>query len=96
MARMLKPVRSDLLVNREALPGTFMPGGVAEVAHFLGVSRSQVTTWIARRADNGCPPPLWPARMGDTYDLLEWQRWRKGEQFDPDAHRNLALPIAAQ
>lgn len=91
MARMSKPVRSDLIVSRESLPEVFAPGGVAEVAHLLGVDRTQVTTWISRRAKNGCPPRLWPARMGDTYDLLEWERWRKGERFDPDAHRGVAI-----
>jgi hypothetical protein len=92
MARMNTPVRSDLIVRRETLPEVFAPGGVAEIAHFLAVTRSQVTTWINRRSDNGCPPRLWGARMGDTYDLLEWARWRKGEKFDPASHREIAVP----
>ncbi len=96
MAKMWMPVRSDLIVSRESLPEVFAPGGVAEIAHCLGVSRSQVTTWINRRSDNGCPPPLWGARMGHTYDLLEWQRWRKGERFDPDLHRGVAIGTSAQ
>lgn len=94
MARMLRPVRSDLRVRRASLPRIFAPGGVAEIAHFLGVSTSQVSTWIERRSQNGCPWPLWESRMGATYDLLEWQRWRKGERFENNDHANVAISEA--
>jgi|1185.fasta_scaffold79613_1 hypothetical protein len=76
MPRMPRAVRTDMVVTRDALPETFRPGGVTEVAAVLGVSTSQVTTWISRRETNGCPPPMWDSRMGTTYNLDDWLQWR--------------------
>lgn len=53
-------------------------GGVKEVAAALGTNTTNVTTWMSRRASNGCPESVAPAGMGSIFDLNEWRRWHQG------------------
>lgn len=56
--------------------------GVAEIADVLGVPRSTVSMWDARRKTNGFPEPVAELRMGPVYDLdavTEWYERRDTE-----------------
>lgn len=52
-------------------------GGVAEISETLGVPTTNVTTWMSRRAQNGCPEPIKQLQMGGVYDLEAWRRWHE-------------------
>lgn len=53
--------------------------GVAEIAADLGVPRSTVSMWDARRRTNGFPEPVAELAMGPVYDLEEVRAWRQGK-----------------
>lgn len=64
--------------------------GVAEVARELGVGRTTVTQWTARRPRNGCPEPVAVLAMGPVFDLDEWVRWYAGYVPDKGGGRSAA------
>lgn len=53
----------------------FEPGGVAEIATALGVSRSTVSMWSRRREVTHFPSPRWELQMGPIYDMREVREW---------------------
>lgn len=58
--------------------------GVAEIADRLGVPRTTVSMWAARRAASGFPQPLEVLAMGPVYSMLavrDWHAARYGAQL---------------
>jgi hypothetical protein len=53
-------------------------GGVAEISATLGVPTTNVTTWMSRRTQNGCPEPITQLQMGGVYLLSQWRNWHEG------------------
>ncbi len=53
-------------------------GGVREVAAALGTNPTNITTWMSRRHQNGCPESIADARMGSIFDINEWITWHEG------------------
>lgn len=49
--------------------------GVAEIADALGVPRTTVSMWAARRAASGFPSPLNDLAMGPVYSLSAVRAW---------------------
>lgn len=78
-----------------AAPRTINPndlGGVAEISATLGVPTTNVTTWMSRRSQNGCPEVVKQLQMGGVYLLSEWRAWhdsftgrRRGRSKHTDA-----------
>jgi hypothetical protein len=54
--------------------------GVAEIAERLGVNRTTVSMWDARRRSNGFPEPLEQLAMGPVYDWQAVKAWHEGRQ----------------
>jgi len=52
--------------------------GVAEISSRLGVPRSTVSMWDARRATNGFPEPVADLAMGPVYDWSAVKAWWEG------------------
>lgn len=53
-------------------------GGVAEISSTLGIPPTNVTTWMNRRTQNGCPEPIKQLQMGGVYSLRAWVTWHEG------------------
>ena len=51
--------------------------GVKELAEYLGVHRSMITHWDARRRRTGFPLPVARLAMGAIYDRGEVMMWRQ-------------------
>jgi len=49
--------------------------GVAEIADTLGVPRTTVSMWAARRAASGFPAPLETLAMGPVYSMTAVRAW---------------------
>jgi chromosome partitioning protein len=49
--------------------------GVAEIAEKLGVPRTTVSMWDARRVKNGFPLPVADLRMGPVYEWQKVESW---------------------
>lgn len=77
MATPRKSTREKLATQKIRL------GGVREVAAELGVEPTNITTWMSRRAQNGCPEAVAQARMGSIFDLDEWVAWRPAPAAEP-------------
>ena len=59
--------------------GTIRPGGTAEIAAALSVSRQTVSNWFTRHSDKpGFPEPLFTLAAGPVYDIDEIVRWKAG------------------
>lgn len=52
--------------------------GVAELSRVLGVGRTTVTQWAARRSASRFPEPVHVLAMGPLYDVDEVTRWYAG------------------
>ncbi len=64
-----------MTVTKRKTPAVENLGGVAEIAEALGTRPTNVTTWIDRRAQNGCPEAIKQLRMGGLYDIEAWKTW---------------------
>jgi hypothetical protein len=54
--------------------------GVAEISARLGVPRTTVSMWDARRASNGFPAALTELAMGPVYDWSQVKAWHEGRK----------------
>jgi hypothetical protein len=56
-------------------------GGVAEIAEELGLPRTTVSMWDARRSEvNGYPEPVARLASGPIFDMAEIRRWWAARQ----------------